>query len=182
MNYLFGKRIAFLGFGVVCICNFLYVLMNLLPAFFGFSDIPVNEIINYVSILAYGVTAFGFLIMWVNKKDFIDFITAGAIGLSVAISILWLVVSINTLTIVGMLISIASSAYYLVFAFRAKGINIPLSLALLCAFVYNAFSGVFFINFLYLKLGLQVSWVFLIWNIGFLVCSGLCLIERKVED
>ena len=113
----------------------------------------------------------------------IDLLSCGATGIAAFLGLLNSVGIINTGSQFGNIIfSAILSAFYIVLALRAKDFNIFISLLLVCAFIYQVFSGLFFVNFLYAQVGLPFMLIFLVWFIGYAICAGICFVEVKMED
>lgn len=177
MNYETGKKFALLGFGLNLLVNVLFILSLFIPLN------AINTILNCGQYVSIGVAAFGFLIMWLADKEMIDLLSCGATGIAAFLGLLNSVGIINTGSQFGsILVSAILSAFYIVLALRAKDFNIFVSLLLVCAFIYQVFSGLFFVNFLYAQVGLPFLLTFLVWFVGYAICAGICFVEIKMED
>lgn len=143
----------------------------------------INTILSCGQYLSIGVATFGFLIMWLADKEMIDLLSCGATGIAAFWGLLNSVGVINTSSQFGsIIVSTILSAFYIVLALRAKDFNIFVSLLLVCAFIYQVFSGLFFVNFLYAQVGLPFFLIFLVWFVGYAICAGICFVEVKMED
>ena len=177
MNYENRKKLALLGFGLNLLVNVLFIL----SLFVSLNS--MNTILNCGQYLSIGIAAFGYLLMWLSDKEMIDLLSCGATGIAAFLGLLNSVGIINTGSQFGsIIISAILSAFYIVLALRAKDFNIFISLLLVCAFIYQVFSGLFFVNFLYGQVGLSFSLIFLVWFIGYAICAGICFVEVKMED
>lgn len=176
MNYENGKKLTLLGFGLNLLVNVLFILSLFVPLN------AMNTILSCGQYLSIGVAAFGFLLMWLADKEKIDLLSCGATGIAAFLGLLNSVGIINTGSQFGNIIfSAILSAFYIVLALRAKDFNIFISLFLVCAFIYQVFSGLFFVNFLYAQVGLPFLLIFLVWFIGYAICAGICFVEVKME-
>lgn len=182
MDYQSGKNIATIGFGCNLLVNVAFVIDLIFSNAFSVSTGMVNTLLNYGQYLSIGIAAAGFLIMWMFQRKALDLLSCGIIGLSVLLGLMNCIGLINSGSqMTSIFFSFMLSAFYIVLAIRAKKLNILFSLALLCAFIYQVFSGVFFVNYLYYQIGLPFLLVFVIWFLGYTVCSGLCFLEIKIE-
>lgn len=189
MNYEYGKKLTLLGFGLNVLANMLLVLRLFIVSIYTSSDeityflaygqlfspnsFSILDCTQYISI---SLAALGFLLMWLVNKDIIDFLSFGATGIS---ALLGLLSSMGIVIPIGRIVfSIILSAFYIVLALRAKNFNIFISLLLVCAFIYQAFSGRFFARYLY---GLPIFLIF-VWYIGYVICAGICFVEARMED
>lgn len=183
MSYEDGRKLTNLGFGLNLIVNIVFVLDLVVSNVFHLSTNVINTLLNCGQYLSIGVAALGFLLMWLSDKEMIDLLSCGTTGIAAFLGLLNSVGIINTGNQFGsIIVSAILSAFYIVLALRAKDFNILISLLLVCAFIYQVFSGVFFVNFLYARIGLPFFLIFLVWFVGYAVCAGICFVEVKMED
>lgn len=183
MSHENGRKLTLLGFGLNLLVNIVFILDLVVSNIFNLSNNIINTLLNYGQYLSIGVSALGFLLMWLTNKEMIDLLSCGATGISAFLGLLNSFGIINTGSQFGSIIfSAILSAFYIVLALRAKDFNIFISLLLVCAFIYQVFSGLFFVNFLYAQVGLSFFPVLLIWFIGYAVCAGICFVEAKLEN
>lgn len=176
MNYENGKKLVLLGFGMNLFVNVLFILnLFILNSF--------NAILGCCQYLSIGIAALGFLLMWMVNRDVVDFLSCGATGVA---TLLGLLQSIGIITVYSqagnIVVSGLVSAFYVALALRAVKSNMFITLLLICAFIYQVFSGSFFINFLYAKIGIPYLPVFAMWFVGYAVCAGICFLEVKIEN
>lgn len=177
MNYENGKKLILLGFGLNLLVNVLFILSLFIPLN------AINTILSCGQYLSIGIAAFGFLLMWLADKEMIDLLSCGATGIAAFWGLLNSMGIINAGSQLGsIIVSAILSAFYIVLALRAKDSNVFVSLLLVCAFIYQVFSGLFFVNFLYAQVGLPFFLIFLVWFIGYAICAGICFVEVKMED
>ncbi|MBQ6907031.1 MAG: hypothetical protein IJQ28_01515 [Clostridia bacterium] len=170
-----GKTVTILGFGVI----FLMDLAYLCSAIFGF-----NLDINIIYAVALLITAGGFGIQWLSNKENIDLLSAGTVGIVALISLIQNYTYFNGY--LNWVMSVASSLYFFVMAVRAIQINKTsfnklVSFACICAGIYYIFASHIVWEWLYPSIGFQ-NWIIIIWNIGYVVCSGSCLLECLQEN
>lgn len=178
-----GRKLTRLGFGLYLIINIVFILDLVASNVIHLSTNVINTLLNCGQYLSIGVAALGFLVMWLSKKEMIDLLSCGATGVAAFLGLLNSVGIINTGSQVGSIIfSAILSAFFIVLALRAKNFNILISLLLVCAFIYQVFSGIFFVNFLYARIGLPFFLIFLVWFVGYAVCAGICYVEAKMEN
>lgn len=183
MSYENGRKLTLLGFGLNLLVNIVFILDLVVSNVFHLSTNFINTLLNCGQYLSIGVSALGFLLMWLMDKEMINLLSCGATGIAAFLGLLNSFGIINTGSQFGNIIfSTILSAFYIVLALRAKDFNIFISLLLVCAFIYQVFSGIFFVNFLYGRIGLPFFLVFLIWFIGYAVCAGICFVEAKLEN
>lgn len=177
MNYENGKKLTLLGFGLNLLVNVLFILSLFV------SLNAMNTILSCGQYLSIGVAALGFLLMWLTDKEMIDLLSCGATGITAFLGLFNSVGIINTGSQFGsIIVSTMLSVFYIVLAHRAKDFNIFISLFLVCAFIYQVFSELFFVSFLYAQVGLLFMLIFLVWFIGYAICAGICFVEVKMED
>lgn len=177
MNYENGKKLTLLGFGLNLLVNVLFILSLFV------SLNAMNTILSCGQYLSIGVAALGFLLMWLTDKEMIDLLSCGATGIAAFLGLFNSVGIINTGSQFGsIIVSTILSVFYIVLAHRAKDFNIFISLFLVCAFIYQVFSELFFVSFLYAQVGLLFMLIFLVWFIGYAIYAGICFVEVKMED
>lgn len=183
MSYENGRKLTLLGFGLNLLVNIAFVLDLFVSNIFALSTNVINTLLNCGQYLSIGAAAVGFLLMWLSEKEMLDLLSCVTTGVSAFFGLLNCLGIINTGSQLGsIIISAILSAFYITLALRAKDFNIIIALLLVCAFIYQVFSGVFFVNFLYARLGLPFFLIFLVWFVGYAICAGLCFIEFKMED
>ena len=177
-----GRKLTLLGFGLNLLVNIVFILDLVVSNVFNLSTNVINTLLNCGQYLSIGVSALGFLLMWLTDKEMINLLSCGATGISAFLGLLNSFGIINTGSQFGNIIfSVILSAFYIVLALRAKDFNIFISMLLMCAFVYQVFSIVL-VNFLFAKFGLPFFLIFLVWYIGYVFCAGICFLEVKMED
>lgn len=182
MSYENGKKLTLLGFGLNLLVNVIFVLELFVSNVFYVSTNVMSTLLNCGQYLSIGVAALGFLLMWLMDKEMINLLSCGATGMAAFLGLLDSFRIINTGSqFGGIIMSAILSAFYIVLALRAKDFNIFISMLLMCAFVYQVFSIVL-VNFLFAKFGLPFFLIFLVWNIGYVFCAGICFLEVKMED
>ena len=182
MNSVSGKKLIVMGFGLNFLINIAFILDLVASNIFAYSTSIINTLLNCGQYLSIGIAALGFLMMWSASKDMLDLLSCGATGLAALLGLMSSFRMINTGNqIASIIFSAMLSAFYVVLALRARKINIMFSLILICAYIYQVFSGMFFVNFLYGRLQMPFFIIFLIWFVGYAACAGMCFIEVKNE-
>ncbi len=184
MNKAVAKKIVLIGFGLNLLIRIVYSLAYVAGHFYGSEFYTLFVFGQAFSI---GIAAVGFLVMWFISGDMLDFLSCGSCGAFGLAAILSLASFFNLipLGLIGRTIfSLVAFAYYAVLALRAKNFNMILFLMLICAYIYQIFSGEI------LPLLLNSSPYFRTYSFIFIpvlyiadpICAGLCFVEAKTEQ
>jgi hypothetical protein len=181
MSYSLGKKLTLIGFGGAALFRFIQLVFSLI-----FPEGPLASLFYFCSILVFpALAALGFLVMWLCKRDFIDLVTGGAVGVSALLALAAFLFNIPVAgTVLGILLTIIGSLYYLVLALRAKS-NAPLlALLLICAFIYTLGIDIFIGTELYFRLSFKFpGWLLsIVFALGSIVCHTLCFLQAKSEE
>ncbi|MBQ6907032.1 MAG: hypothetical protein IJQ28_01520, partial [Clostridia bacterium] len=122
-------------------------------------------------------------INWLINRNNLDFLTAATIGIAVLIKFIFKNSYFNGL--LGWLLSAGSSLYFFAIAIRAANLNISSYnriIALLCIFagLYQFVASHIVCELIYPLFGYP-KWLSIIWNTGYLIGSGSCLLECLQE-
>lgn len=194
-NYESGKRYTIIGFGgylTLSIISLLfsavwYVLANSIV-----QNLLIGRLLSLATIASLLIAAGGFGIMWLEQRKFIDFVTAGTVGISAVLRIFNSFRPANLLyfsgkatyasaSMLSLLISLLLAIFYIVLSVRAFQFNKIFSLLLVLAFLYTIFSGML-ISIFYAKLGIPLFIVLCVREFGYVVCAALCFLECKQEQ
>lgn len=174
-----GNKITLLGCLGIVVVNGIYLLGTIIFRF------NLNTILNWASILLMIAVAGGFGIMWIIDRAPLDLISAGTFGISGLYNILVTleIFYISSNSIFGFIILLITNAYFIALAMRIFENNKIVALLLGCAFLFGVFSTII-VNLILSRAtsNFAFSAVFFVWNLGYLVCSAICFLERKLEQ
>ncbi|MBE6713392.1 MAG: hypothetical protein E7580_07745 [Ruminococcaceae bacterium] len=134
-GYENGKKIASLGFLLATAL----IVVQLGASFFLVRALGFNpELLSVLSLLSsvsYLLVAGGYFLMWMSRKEFLDFVTAGLAAATVVVPIFMLWILKFPAVFYSMLMALIWAALYFSVALRAKNRNSTLAL-LLCGVAF----------------------------------------------
>lgn len=139
-----GKKLAVLGFAVLIVIGIISIPVNFMRAMqIAFPVIRgISMIMNFASIAAKIVIAMGFALIFLQNRNFMNFLIGGDVFLSALYSIFFgriygrIYDNAQMMAMVPIILSAICLLYYLGLAIKAARVNILISAALVGAYVY----------------------------------------------
>ncbi len=177
LNYENGKKLTLLGFALVMLCQFSFLVQLIGRLYF------LNVIFSIGSLLGFCAVVLGFAVMWYDRRETIDLLTGGVVGLSLLfglIQIIYMYVAHMPMNrFFSILIVLMSSLFFPVLAYRIFRQSPIVAAGLGCAFLFQLLQTPLF-NLIARFLPYKIGYVMLL--LGGLVCFGLCVVERYAEE
>lgn len=173
-GYERGKAIATTGFVIYTLISLIMVFAYALDFWFDITFFGLIQINGYIYALSYFVAGIGYLFMWLERREGLDFITGLCLGIMVIMEIFLFRFNVFARVVYFLL--------FLVMALRARRFNLMLSVLFIIVFLCEAFLFPIIISQLVDYFSYSLWPIFsLIGRITELCGAGLCFIEIRNE-
>ena len=177
LNYENGKKLTLLGFAAVMFCQFTYLVQMIGRLYF------LNTIFSIGILLGLCAVTLGFAVMWYDRREMLDLLTGGTVGVALLIELVQLIYMYTAYMpmnrVISFLLLFVSSVFFLALAYRIFQQSPIVAAGLGCAFLFQILQNTLF-NLIARFLPYKIGYIMLL--LGGLVCYGLCVVERYAEE